>query len=205
MTETASNLARSALAGHSHKGRHGTSTGVAGVTAHERAGLAIASLAAAKGKAAELSARIKSRAGIDLPPNGRAAATGHLSFVWSAPGQWLALADGDDGANFAQELARDLAGLASVTDQSDGRVVIRVSGVHARDALAKGCMIDLHPGVFKVGDTATTPIALVTTQITRVADDGGLAVYDLSVMRSFAVNFWHWLEDSAAEFGFQVD
>ncbi len=204
MTEPASLLARSALADHLHKGRHGRSFGVAGVSVRERSGLAIAGIAARKGRAAELVAKIKERTGLDLPATSRMVASGHLSFTWTAPGQWFAMADGEDGTAFAADLAQDLAGLASVTDQTDGRVVLRISGANVRDALAKGCMLDLHPAAFKVGDTATTPIALLNCQITRLPEEAGVAVFELAVMRSFAVSLWHWIESSAAEFGFEV-
>lgn len=204
MTEAASPLATSALADHLHKGRHGRASGVAGVSVRERAGIAIASIAARAGKSAELIAKIKARTGLDLPTTPRIVPAGHLSFSWSAPGQWFAIAEGEDGTAFADDLARDLAGLAAVTDQSDGRVVLRVAGSNARDMLAKGCMLDLHRDVFKVGDTAITSMALLTVQITRLADDAGVSVFDLAVMRSFAASLWHWVEISAAEYGLDI-
>jgi len=204
VTEAPPSLARSALAGYLHKGRQGRTTGTAGVSARERADVAVASIAARKGKTTELSAKIKTRTGLELPTSPRMVTSGHLSFAWSAPGQWFATADGEDGAVFADDLARDLSGLASVTDQSDGRVILRVSGAKVRETLAKGCMLDLHPAVFKVGDTAATPIALLNVQITRLPDDAGASVFEISVMRSFAASLWHWLEASAAEFGLDV-
>lgn len=205
MTEPASFGASSALAGHLHQGRHGRSSGLAGVSVRERTGIAVASIAARKGQAAALTTKIKDRTGLNLPATPRMVAAGHLSFAWTAPGQWFAMADGEDGAAFAAELAQDLSGLASVTDQTDGRVVLRVSGANVRDALAKGCMLDLHPAVFKVGDTAGTPVALLAVQITRLPDEAGVAVFELAAMRSFAVDLWHWLESSAAEFGLEVN
>ena len=204
MTEAARSLARSVLAEHLHRGRQGRASGTAGVTVRERTGVAVASIAARKGKSAELSAKIKARTGLELPASPRMVATGHLSFAWSAPGQWFAMADGEDGAAFGDDLALDLSGLASVTDQTDGRVILRVSGTNVRETLAKGCMLDLHPVVFKVADTAITPVALLNVQITRLADDAGAAVFELAVMRSFAASLWHWLEASAAEFGLEV-
>lgn len=204
MTEATSPLARSALADHLHKGRHGRTVGAAGVNVRERSGVAVASVCARKDKTAELAAKIKARTGLDLPMTPQIAAADHLSFAWTAPGQWLAMADGEDGAIFAADLARDLAGLASVTDQTDGRVILRVSGAHVRDALIKGCMLDLHPTVFQVGDTAMTPVALLNVQITRLPDEASASVFELAAMRSFAINLWHWLESSALEFGLEV-
>lgn len=186
------------------KGRHGAASGPAGVSAREVTSIALASIAVRKGQATALRERIKARTGVDLPASPRVVTSDHLSFVWSGPGLWFAMADGEDGSAFADDLAADLAGLASVTNQTDGRVLIRVSGSRVRDALAKGCMIDLHPTQFAVGATANTPIALINVQITRLADADGVGVFELAVMRSFAASLWHWLESSAAEFGLEI-
>lgn len=200
MTELAHPEARSALASVRHVGRHGRTGGEAGVRVRERVNFAVASIAARKGQAAALAAKIKSRTGLELPASPRIVTADHLSFAWSGPQQWLAMADGEDGAAFAADLARDLAGLASVTDQTDGRVVLQLSGPRVRDTLAKGCMLDLHEKVFSVGDTAVVPIATLSGQVTRTGTDS----FEIAVMRSFALNLWHWLESSAAEYGLDV-
>ena len=93
-----------------------------------------------------------------------------------------------------------LDGLASVSDQSHGRVVIRVAGAKARDVLAKGTPVDLHPDAFPVGTSAMTQMAHVGVHLTRVAEDA----YDLSVFRGFAESFWEWITEQAEEFGYQV-
>ena len=51
----------------------------------------------------------------------------------------------------ARDLAERLKGLASISDQSGGRTVIRISGPRARDVLAKGLPIDLDPRGFPLG------------------------------------------------------
>lgn len=204
MVEAPAILPSSPFDGVMQPGRYGHAGGTAGVAARERRNVAMASIIARRGQHAALNAKIKARAGLDLPATPRFVGVNHLGFLWLAPGQWIASAEGEVGAVFASELAQDLAGLASVTDQSDGRVLLRVSGPRVRDMLAKGCMIDLHPSVFKIGDTAITSIALLTVQVTRLPDDAGLAVFEISVMRSFSANLWHWLESSAAEFGLDI-
>ncbi len=52
-----------------------------------------------------------------------------------------------------------------MSDQSDARLVLHLSGPRVRDVLAKGVPIDLHPKVFKPGDVATTLIAYIGVQI----------------------------------------
>ena len=68
--------------------------------------------------------------------------------------------------------------------------------------LAKGCSLDLHPRVFKPGDAATTPIALIDCQLWQIDDTPS---YDLAVPSSFAESFWSWLTASAAEYGYAVE
>ncbi len=204
MVEDTARSIQSAFGAATSIGRSGRPDGAAGITIRERSNVAVASIAARKGKAGALIAKIKARTGLELPTAPRLVADGHLGFLWMAPGQWLAMADAEDGPAFAADLAVDLAGLASVTDQSDGRTLIRVSGANVRDALAKGCMLDLHPSAFQVGDTAITPIALLTVQVTRLPDAASGATFELAVMRSFTRNLWHWLEASAAEYGIAV-
>ena len=204
MAEEMARSSQSAFGATMHIGRSGRPDGAAGVTVRERSNVAVASVAARKGKAEALIVKIKARTGLELPFLPRLVVDGHLGFLWMAPGQWLAMADAEDGPAFAADLAADLAGLASITDQSDGRALVRISGANVRDALAKGCMLDLHPNVFQVGHTAITPIALLTVQVTRLPDAASGATFELAIMRSFSVNLWHWLEASTAEYGLAV-
>jgi sarcosine oxidase gamma subunit len=61
-----------------------------------------------------------------------------LALHWCGFEQWYAVADGfADGALY-EDLRDRLAGLASVSDQSHGRVILHIEGPRARDVLAKG-------------------------------------------------------------------
>jgi sarcosine oxidase subunit gamma len=94
-----------------------------------------------------------------------------------------------------------LAGLASIADQSDGRVVLRLRGDRVRDVLAKGVPVDLHPRRFKTGDVASTLVAHVGVQIEQLDDQ---PTFQLMASRSLAGSLWSWLTKSAAEFGYEV-
>ena len=91
-----------------------------------------------------------------------------------------------------------LAGLASIADQSDGRVVLRLRGDRVRDVLAKGVPVDLHPRSFKTGDVASTLVAYIGVQIQQLDDR---PTFQLMAFRSLAGSLWSWLTKSAAEFG----
>jgi sarcosine oxidase subunit gamma len=118
--------------------------------------------------------------------------------VWAGPHQWLLVSERLD---LVDRAIRELAGLAAVSDQSAARAVVRLGGPRIRDALAKGCLIDLHPRVFAPGDVALTPICHIGVHLWQVDD---LPTYELAVVRSMAKSFWSWLSASAAEYGCEV-
>ena len=124
-----------------------------------------------------------------------------MSFVGYGPGQWLAVSEALAGDGLARDLAQRLKGLASISDQSGGRTVLRVSGPRARDVLAKGLPIDLHPRAFAPGSAATSAIALMGVQLWQIDDTPS---YDIALFRSLSASFWRWLASSAAEFGYEV-
>ena len=88
--------------------------------------------------------------------------------------------------------------VASVVDQSDGRTVIRISGPRARDALAKGVLIDLHSRAFHPGDTALTVVSYFNVHFWQLSE---LPEYEFTMFRSFATAFSHWLMEAASEYG----
>jgi sarcosine oxidase subunit gamma len=195
-------LARSALDGLAKPGRHGMSQGEGGVSLMEVRGLSLATVIARKDKTAALLAAAKSAFGIDLPTTPRRVESGKIAFLWAGPDQWLAVTSENlPPGIFEKRLAEALAGAASVTEQSDGRTIIRVSGPRARDTLAKGLPIDLHPKAFKTGDTALTIGAHIGLQIWQLDE---APTYDLAVFRGFAGSFWHFLTHAAAEYGYRV-
>jgi len=124
-----------------------------------------------------------------------------VSFIGYGPGQWLAVSETVANERLARELGDRLRGLASISDQSGGRTVLRMSGPGARAVLAKGLPIDLHPRAFGPGSAATSTISLMGVQIWQVDD---APTYDLAIFRSVSASFWHWLTASAAEFGYEI-
>jgi sarcosine oxidase subunit gamma len=190
-------LPRFAFTGHLSK--IAAPKGPAGVTLMPCDNLGLATVIARKGQTAALTERAQALYGITLPTGPKRADAGEVAFIGTGPGQWLAVEKGGtDPQAFAAKLTGDLAGLASTSDQSDARAVIRVSGPAARRALAKGLPIDLHPRVFGPGDSALTQIALVGAHIWQI---DAAPTYEIAVFRSLAGSFTDWLIASAAEFG----
>jgi heterotetrameric sarcosine oxidase gamma subunit len=193
---------RSALDHALVPGRYGAEADEPDITISERSGLALVSIMARKGKTAELGARIKDRFGIDLPFTPRRAGDGSIHFIWGGPGRWLAETPSETPYHFERSLRETLSGLASVSNQSDGRSIIRVSGAKAREMLAKGVPLDLDPRVFGPGDTAMTVVAHINVHFWQ---RNATPSYDFAVFRSFAGSFCQWLLDASAEFGATVN
>jgi sarcosine oxidase subunit gamma len=181
-------------------GRHGASVGAAGIVIGERTDLSFASVIAKRGKRDALISAVETAYGVALPQGPRRATRGAVTFAGTGPDQWIASAEGADAQNFAARLRSRIGLFAAVSDQSDARLALRLSGPRVRDVLAKGVPLDLHPNVFKPGDVATTLVAYIGVQIDRLDD----ATFQLTAPRSMAGSFWSWLSASAAEFGYDV-
>jgi methylglutamate dehydrogenase subunit D len=169
----------------------------AGVVIGER-NVSMCSVIVRKGAHALLAERVQAEFGVELPQARRTTASGPVQFIWAGRDQWLAVGEEGDGHALEQRLRSALGEVASLTDQSDGRTVLRLSGPRVRDALAKGVPVDLHPRVFKPCDTAMTIVSYINVHLWQVDD---MPTYDIAMFRSFAVAFWDWLMASGAEFG----
>lgn len=117
-----------------------------------------------------------------------------IRIMWAGLDQWYVV-----GSTFTT-LAKSLAGVASVVDQSHGRLTLRIAGLKVRAVLAKGTPLDLHTDHFPVGKSAVTQMAHVGVHLTCTAEDA----FELSVFRGFAESFWEWLTEMSLEFGYQV-
>jgi sarcosine oxidase subunit gamma len=169
----------------------------AGVIVSERADLQIATVIA-RGRD-PIAACLRSAYGIDLPAGPARVAMDRLALVAIGPRTWLATRDG--GQPLAEELRRELGETAAVSDQSDGYAVLRLSGEKVRATFEKGLSVDLHPRAFRPGDAAVTSCSHLGVIIWQLNE---APTYEVAVFRSLAAAFWHWLSDSAAEYGLQV-
>ncbi len=172
-----------------------------GVIIIERTGVSLLQVLARKGADAQLAGRILEMFNVALPSTPLYVGCSPISFVWAGPSQWLALCEQRDREASAASLSSSLLGFASAVDQSDGRAIIRVSGPCAREALAKGLHIDLHPSVFRAGDAAITAVSHIGVHFWQLDD---VPTYELTTFRSFAIAFCEWLVEASAEFGVRI-
>lgn len=157
------------------------------VTVELRSNVTLATIMARKAVSAD---QLGDALGCPLPEGPSIASNGALTLVGTGPGVWLALGDGrEDFA--AAGLARRLAGLAAVSDQSSGYTIFRLSGPGARTLLQRGVSIDLHPSAFSAGSAATTVIAHIGVNLWQIDD---LPIYEVAVFRSLSTSFRHWTD-----------
>lgn len=163
------------------------------LTVSARDDLTLASLAAGHGKRDALVAAIQEKYGVTLPSTPERVEGDGIAFLWAGPDQWIAAAERNGGRDLERELKPLVAGLAAVTDQTDARAVLRISGPRARDVLAKGVPIDLHPRVFGPGSVAITHASHIGVILWQL---DAAPTYELAVFRSFARSLADWVEES---------
>ncbi|UEX79056.1 sarcosine oxidase subunit gamma [Spiribacter halobius] len=115
-----------------------------------------------------------------------------VTLLWLGPDEWLAVADPELTPSVEELMARLQGMHAAVTDLGDGQTWIELAGHQARDLLARGCPLDLHPQSFPAGRCAQTRLAQASVLLYAL-DSGRLW---LQVRRSMARYLWSWLAAS---------
>jgi sarcosine oxidase subunit gamma len=186
-------------------GRHGAGKGAAGVALSHVRDIALAQIMTRRGHNADVAKAAKKLFGVEPPASPKAAAGKAATLIWSGPDQFLAFSEQPASSPSIEQIEKAFAGTASLSNQSDGRCLIRISGANARDALAKVTALDLHDTVFPVGAAATTSIDHTAVNFWREADAvGGAPAYAMLVFTSFADTLWHLMVESSLEYGVEV-
>ena len=154
-----------------------------------------AQLFASKGNEEKLEAKLKISGEPGKVTNSRNSTTLPL-----APGQWMVLAKEPDD-NFASKLAKRVKGLGYVSQQSDSRIRISISGSKARQLMSRGCRLDLEGGNMQAGYCAQTTMAQVGVLLHQSSDEPS---YDVFVYSGFARSFFDWLIHTSEQFGCEV-
>jgi sarcosine oxidase subunit gamma len=124
---------------------------------------------------------------------------GNTTVIWLGPDEWLVTSPFTTPEDLESELRSAVGGAGAVIDVSAQRTTLSLRGAHARDVLATGCSLDLHPRVFGAGSAAQTTVGLAG--VVLLALDGTATHYQLLVRSSFARYLATWLLDAASEFG----
>lgn len=159
-----------------------------------------------RGRAEEagLAAAVERVSGLSLPrrvgetagdPQGR-------QLLCLGPDEWWLTDAAESAADLVQALDEATADLfAQVVDTSDNWFALALSGPRARDLLAKGCPIDLHPRVFGPGRCAQSVLSKAAMVLQQLDE---IPIFRIYVRRSFADYTWRWLEDASREYGMTV-
>ena len=124
---------------------------------------------------------------------------GPLRIFWLGPDEWLVLGPQQQEFTLPDRLRKALTGQhVAVTEVGHGHTLIRLTGSGARELLATGCPLDLHPRSFGAGDCAQSHLAKALVTIAMVSDPPG---FDLIVRRSFADYLWQWIKHAASSGG----
>lgn len=152
--------------------------------------------------------------GVALPVANRAGnPAGPLTVIWLGPDEWLVTIPEPTPAfpEPVEGLAARLAAIlhpvgGAVVDVSGQRTTVRLRGPLAREVLAKGCSVDLHPRVTRPGLAVQTMVAHAAVVLVVLdpgeVEDGRTAPLDcrLLVRSTFAAYLADWLLDAALEY-----
>ena len=149
-----------------------------------------------------IAAAVKQVAGCDLPSACQAEMTDTAAVLWMGPDEWLVVGRLEAREELPGQLRKALGDAhAAVNEIGESLTIFGLGGPRARDLLAKGCTIDLHPRAFGPGDCVNTLLA--KAQVTLHQNDD-TPTYSLYVHRSFAVYLWRWILDAGLEYGVAV-
>ncbi|WP_046471766.1 sarcosine oxidase subunit gamma [Allosalinactinospora lopnorensis] len=140
--------------------------------------------------------------GCSMPGPGRWEGNGQPHALWCGPGWYLIVDASATGRGLAAGLAAALGGeygalCAGVVDVSAQRTVLELRGPQAREVLAHGCELDLHPRVFGPGHYAQTLLAKATVGIQQI---DATPAYRIQVRASYADYLARWLLDAMHEY-----
>jgi sarcosine oxidase subunit gamma len=116
--------------------------------------------------------------------------------LWTAPSEWMI--SGRNVAALAPQIAEACEGsVHHLADVGSGYSIFVVRGASARDLLAKGCSLDLHPRAFQPNRCARTLLAQVRVLIDQLSDE---PVFHIYADASYAGHLRAWFDDARREF-----
>lgn len=158
----------------------------------------IVELAALRGRAHDLGQMVGGR-GLQLPAFGRSAVSGGALALCVRPDRWLLLVPRASPGQIAEIWQQACAELGAAIDMSCGLSAFHVMGPAAREMLARGCRVDLDPGVFPRHHAAATIMAQVAVILTALP--AGMLLLTPS---STARHFHEWLVSTGKPFGLML-
>jgi len=103
--------------------------------------------------------------------------------------QWFLIGDTPYNAVELVNLAQDLQPDFVLSDQSAGRVRLRIEGKDVAHVLNKGIALDLSLGSYPIGKSTPCLCGHIGVHLTRLDKN----LFEMIVLRSFAVDLWEQL------------
>ncbi len=164
------------------------------VTVEVRRGHGMAHLFASKGKIEEMTALLS----IGSTP-ALATASRSMTALPLSPAEWLAIsAKPDTKSDFASRLSKKIKGAGFVSEQSDARVIFRISGPRTIELLQKECRLDLQSKAVGKNWCASTQMAHIGVILHCIDDKPS---FDLYVYSGFSEDFANWIWHSGQQLG----
>jgi heterotetrameric sarcosine oxidase gamma subunit len=151
-----------------------------------------------RGQEAPLRAAARTGLGLELPAISASSGNGRLTVMGIAPGNWMILAAPDAPGALAVRIRGALGASASVVETGHGLVIVELSGPSARQVLARGCRLDLHPSAFQPGQVARTIVAQIPIMLWQV---DAVPTFTLAAPLTFAQSFVYFLLAASAGTG----
>ena len=133
--------------------------------------------------------------GQDLPITPNSSTVSGHQVLWLGPRKWLIIIESDTLQTTRQQLQATLSpNPCLVSDVSDSRFRIEVSGSRARSLMSTVCALDLDERSFSAGQCAQTLLVRVPLLLHQV---DSMPCFHLYLDRSLAHYAWNWLHDAA--------
>ncbi|HYM29383.1 MAG TPA: sarcosine oxidase subunit gamma family protein [Steroidobacteraceae bacterium] len=157
----------------------------------------VVEVSALRGLNAGVAACVAAR-GVTLPRVGQLMRASGTLALGCRPGRTLLLSAPAAPGAAATRWGETCGAQAAAVDLSSALSVLHLGGGALREALARGCRLDLDPDLFPAGRVAATIIAQVATILAALP--GGMLVLTPS---STARHWREWLAAAARPFGYQ--
>jgi len=141
-------------------------------------------------------AGIKKISGLTLPVKANTVSSNaEASLLWMGPDEWLySQIESSTSTELEAEFNTALAAQhCLISDVSNSRIVLGLSGTNAREILMKAISLDIHPNVFSPGQCAQSSFARCHVLLHQINDD---PCYHLYFHRSFSDYAYRWILDA---------
>lgn len=123
-----------------------------------------------------------------------------VRILWVGPDTWLIISKD-------KKLIEDIHSIFNendfaVTDISQSRAVIEISGSKSKDVLKKGSPLNFNNDMFKPNNCANTTYNGINIIIDFISEEPDC--FNLFALRSFGGSFYHSITDSCLEYGYEA-